>query len=253
MLSLIAGCSSASSPPMSPAPDSGAACMEALSEATSALVGNQACSQDSDCVMVAAPSCVPLSVASTVPGEEAVANASLATVEHAFSVIEAESCSVCGDSDDSDDDFPFDEGLVPAASCQDGSCNVIAVRPPSQGEGTFEWACDGEDAGCGAGAYCEVDYDGTWDGCPGWAGYVTVVGTGQCVSATPTPPGSSCTTNRDCGFQENCQARTCATSCHIPQPTTCQPQCVLLSDNHGCLVCACDSDAGCPPPPPDAG
>ncbi len=260
LLSFALGCSS-SQALLSP-PDSIGSCENAGNQATDALAGNQSCNYDSDCVLLATPSCVDLSAGSQVPGEAAVANSSLASVEHAFSVIKAETCSSCTGDDDGEN-VSFEEGVVAVAQCQQGGCVVSTGPALSQGEGNFEWDCD---AGCSSDQYCEVDYPATsWATCPGLPGYATVIGPGQCVSATPSAPNAPCFADAYCGFQENCQAAggvpctnldaicTCATTCGAYQPTSCQPQCVLISDNHGCNVCACDSDAGCPPLPPDAG
>lgn len=216
-----------------------------------ALEGNQGCGPDAGCTMLATPSCVSLSTDTGEMTEVAVASASVAVVEHAFSVVEAETCPVCGVSNAS-----FRQGTAPIAVCQsDGTCGIVTVTPPSPslGQGSFEWACD---PGCDEEAYCEVDVPDVWEDCPGWPGYGTVIGPGHCISVTPAPPATACYNTAFCGFEQNCRSdagalSVCEKRCPNLEPINCAADCQLQSDNHGCLICDCD--AGCPPPPSDGG
>lgn len=242
-LGLVAGCSSSSDK----AGDE--ACIEAAAQVSNALVGSQGCGPDAGCTVVVTPSCAASfgGAAASV----AVANGSLAAVEHAFSVIEAETCAQCDATGKGPVSF---EGVPPIAECNtSGSCALATVTPPSvsQGQGSFEWDCD---AGCDAEAYCEVDVPGVWQWCQGWPGYGTVIGPGHCVSVTPTPPGTACYNTAFCGFEQNCSGDggllgVCEALCFLSSPSplsSCVANCQLQPDNHLCTVCVCPTN-GCPP------
>jgi hypothetical protein len=230
--------------------DSGAACGEAQSQAAAALSGNQGCGPDAGCTLLQTPSCVTgpeLDPTNAISNDTAVATGALSTVEHAFAVIDAELCPVCGNVDGDDVDFG---GQFPIAVCNpQGTCAVAAGSPPSQGQGSFEWDCD---AGCNSDQYCEVALPDTQIPCRGWPGFVTVIGPGACLTTAPGPIGIGCNLGSDeiCGFFESCQlqidAGVCELGCVSFQPANCLPNCQLQSDNHGCNVCYCPA---CPPPP----
>jgi hypothetical protein len=231
-------------------PDSTSACNQAATEVSKALVGNEDCAQDSDCTVLSVPSCVSNEqFGSTVPGEVPVAVASLSSLEHTFSVIDAEVCPPCGETP-GQTGGPGSPDSVPTALCQMNFCVTSFVPAPGPpGQGSFAWDCE---VGCGEGSYCEVDLSGVQEVCPGWPGYLTVVGAGQCASTTPQPQGTSCYASSFCGFLESCPhdagaKGVCQTACSSFQPPNCLPSCQLQSDNHGCNVCFC-GDAGCPPP-----
>jgi hypothetical protein len=234
----VAGCSSSSPVDTPVAPDE-AACNQAASEVSAALVGNEFCTVDSDCTVLTPPSCTPATLFSSEDVNQVpVATTSLAALEHTFSIIEAEVCPQCAiDSSEAPSG-----GNIPIAACGSSNLCVVTTGPPP-GVGSFEWDCP---SGCGSQGYCEVEAASV--ACQGWPGYWTVVAPGLCVNSEPTPAGSRCHPGDDafCGFQETCQADGCEPGCPVPQPASCEGDCQLQSDNHGCQICACDSDAGCP-------
>lgn len=243
----LAACSTSTPDPQ----ESAAACNQAATEVSAALVGNEACTHDSDCTLLAPPSCVS-AVGSVSINEVPVAVVSLPAMEHTFSIIEAEVCPQCGST-------PAAQGIgtgsVPVAVCanngESNACVATTGAGPSQpGVGSFEWDCT---VGCGPQGFCDVDNPEASAACPGWPGYWTIVDPGLCASTIASGSGQHCSTDFACPFMQSCQAFVCASGCTSFEPTTCEGDCQLLSNNHGCMICACDSDAGCPTPPLDGG
>ncbi|MHB8417696.1 MAG: hypothetical protein ACYDCL_06450 [Myxococcales bacterium] len=261
-LLLCAACSGGAAGLGSGGAAGGAGCQQAGSQAQSALQGTTSCQADSDCVLVPLPTCAGVPGASpglaSVSGFVAVSNGHEASVEHAFSVIQAETCPTCSSSSGG----AAAGGLgglgglsSPAAFCSAGACAVESAPSggttggggfagSDAGQGVFEWSCG---YGCDSDQYCAVE--SAESACAGFPGYFRIGYGGSCAPAAGSVPlGGPCQVDADCGLGNHCNGSgLCDTGCTQPQPLSCDGGCQLSSDDQGCVICDCPS--ACPAAP----
>ncbi|HUB07945.1 MAG TPA: hypothetical protein VMB50_13120 [Myxococcales bacterium] len=153
--------------------DAGDSCAAADPQIVAAVDGNQSCAQDSDCVLVQAPSCDSSGLA--VAGFVSIALTDEAQVEHDFSVVEAEDCPACSKSSTTVSSCVsagfgsagigsagiagggiggFGSGGTPTAACNQATCSVVLTASSSSGgdTGGFNGGASGTGTGSGGDA-----------------------------------------------------------------------------------------------------
>jgi hypothetical protein len=238
LAALAAACASAPATLGSGGPDGGS-CNGAEQAVETALDGHQTCTADSDCVLVQLPTCVGTL---GFGGFVAVTNGAEGETDHAFSVVQAESCPGCPGGTSVAPGGPLVGTGTPTALCIGGSCTSVPGPgvDAGGGSGAFEWACGD---GCTSGEYCDVmDSPNAVIFCA--PGTYVVRGPGLCLPSAASV--GSCDIGGDCGQGRSCDAGACVQGCTTYQPSVCPAGCQLAPDGQGCFICSC-------PTCPDAG